>query len=191
MTAQNLETLKPEAAKNGIGLGLIALVLGVISAYLLVSTTSMMGVFLIPIGIGVIIPIVVAVFFCIDLRKKIGGFWNLRQATSGIFIMFLVAYILSTVGNLAFTKLIEPDMSSRIQSTVIDATSSMMKKQGMEQEAIDKKIDEMNADFEKKTQGTVMQTIQGHVIGVIIVFVFALLFGAIFKKERPLSLTED
>ena len=191
MTTQSLENLKPEAAKNGIGLGLIALVLGVISAYLLVSTTSMMGVFLIPIGIGVIIPIVVAVFFCIDLRKKIGGFWNLRQATSGIFIMFLVAYVLSTVGNLAFTKLIEPDMSSRIQSTVIDATSSMMKSQGMEQEAIDKKVDEMNADFEKKTQGTVMQTIQGHVIGVIIVFVFALLFGAIFKKERPLSLIED
>ncbi|MNX91757.1 hypothetical protein D3C86_1238620 [compost metagenome] len=191
MTTQSLENLKPEAAKNGIGLGLIALVLGVISAYLLVSTTSMMGVFLIPIGIGVIIPIVVAVFFCIDLRKKIGGFWNLRQATSGIFIMFLVAYALSTVGNLAFTKLIEPDMSSRIQSTVIDATSSMMKSQGMEQEAIDKKVDEMNADFEKKTQGTVMQTIQGHVIGVIIVFVFALLFGAIFKKERPLSLIED
>lgn len=191
MTTQSLENLKPEAAKNGIGLGLIALVLGVISAYLLVSTTSMMGVFLIPIGIGVIIPIVVAVFFCIDLRKKIGGFWNLRQATSGIFIMFLIAYVLSTVGNLAFTKLIEPDMSSRIQSTVIDATSSMMKSQGMEQEAIDKKVDEMNADFEKKTQGTVMQTIQGHVIGVIIVFVFALLFGAIFKKERPLSLIED
>ena len=191
MTAQNLETLKPEAAKNGIGLGLIALVLGVISAYLLVSTTSMMGIFLIPIAIGVIVPIVVAVFFCLDLRKKIGGFWNLRQATSGIFIMFLVAYILSTAGNLVFTKLIEPDMPSKIQSTVIDATSSMMKNQGMEQEAIDKKIDEMNADFEKKTQGTVMQTIQGHVIGVIIVFVFALLFGAIFKKERPLSLTED
>jgi hypothetical protein len=191
MTTQTLEDLKPEAAKNGIGLGLIALVLGIISAYLLVGTSSLMAVFLIPLGIGLLIPILIAVFFCFDLRKKIGGFWNLRQATSGIFIMFLVAYLISVVGNLAFNKLIEPDMAARIQTTVVDGTSSMMQKQGIDQEVIDKKIEELNADFERKTQGTVMQTIQGHIIGVIIVFVFALLFGAIFKKEPPLSLSED
>ncbi|MDR6784835.1 tetrahydromethanopterin S-methyltransferase subunit G [Pedobacter africanus] len=191
MTTQTLENLKPEAAKNGIGLGLISLVLGVISAYLLVNAASMMAIFLVPILIGLLIPLGIAIFFCIDLRKKIGGFWNLRQATSGIFIMFLIAYVISTAGNLVFTKFIEPDMAASIQSTVIDATSEMMQKQGMEQDAIDKKVEEMNADFEKKAHGTVMQNIQGHVIGIIIVFVFALLFGAIFKKEKPLAVFEE
>lgn len=191
MSIQTLENLKPEAAKNGIGLGLIVLVLGVISAYLLVGTSSLMAVFIIPIGVGLIIPIIIAVFFCLDLRKKIGGHWNLRQATSGIFIMFLITYFLSNVGNVIFTKLVEPDMTERIQAAVVNATSSMMEKQGVDEETRDKKITEMNADFERKSKGTVMQTIQGHVIGIIIVFVFALVFGVIFKKEPPLRLIED
>lgn len=182
-----LESLKPEALKNGIGLGLISLVLGVISAYLLVGAESMMAIFLIPMLIGLIIPIAVAVFFCIDLRKKIGGYWSFRQATSGIFIMFLVAYALSTIGNVAFNKFIEKDMAERIQTTVVNATSSMMKSQGMDEDMVDKKIDEMNNEFDKKNKGTIMQTIQGHAIGVIIVFVFALIFGALFKRERPLQ----
>ncbi|MNK06709.1 hypothetical protein D3C87_246080 [compost metagenome] len=187
---KTLENLKPEAVKNGIGLGLIALVLGILSAYLLVGAKSMMAIFLIPIGVGLIIPLVVAVLFCVDLRKKIGGFWNLRQATSGIFIMFLVTYAISNVGNVIFNKFIEKDMTERIQNTVVGATSSLMKNQGVDEEQIDKKVAEMNADFERKNQGTIMQTIQGHVIGVIIVFVIALLFGAVLKKEQIIYINE-
>lgn len=188
---KTLESLKPEAVKNGIGLGLIALVLGILSAYLLVGAKSMMAIFLIPMVVGLIIPLIVAVFFCLDLRKKIGGFWNLRQATSGIFIMFLVTYAISNVGNVIFNKFIEKDMTERIQTTVVDATSSMMKNQGIEEDVVDKKVAEMNSDFERKNQGTVMQTIQGHVIGIIIVFVIALLFGAVLKKELPLYINDN
>lgn len=187
---KTLENLKPEAVKNGIGLGLIALVLGILSAYLLVGAKSMMAIFLIPMGVGLIIPLVVAVLFCLDLRKKIGGFWNLRQATSGIFIMFLVTYAISNVGNVIFNKFIEKDMTERIQNTVVGATSSLMKNQGVDEEQIDKKVAEMNADFERKNQGTIMQTIQGHIIGVIIVFVIALLFGAVLKKEQIIYINE-
>jgi Na+-transporting methylmalonyl-CoA/oxaloacetate decarboxylase beta subunit len=188
---KTLENLKPEAVKNGIGLGLIALVLGILSAYLLVGAKSMMAIFLIPIGVGLIIPLVVAVLFCLDLRKKIGGFWTLRQATSGIFIMFLVTYAISNVGNVIFNKFIEKDMTERIQNTVVGATSSLMKNQGVDEEQVDKKVAEMNADFERKNQGTIMQTIQGHVIGMIIVFVIALLFGAVLKKELPLYINDN
>jgi hypothetical protein len=186
-----IESLKPEALKNGIGLGLISLVLGIITSYLLVGTESMMTVFVVPMIFGLVIPLIAAVFFCFDLRKKIGGFWTLRQATSGIFIMFITAYVLSTVGSVIFNKFIEKDMTVRIQTTVVNATSSMMKSQGMDEDLIEKKVEEMNDDFDKKNKGTIMQTIQGHVIGVIIVFVVALLFGAVFKKEKPLQPTFD
>lgn len=191
MTTQTLENLKPEAAKNGIGLGLISLVLGVISSYVLVNVSSVMAIYLIPMLIGLLLPLVISIFFCIDLRKKVGGFWNLRQATSGIFIMFLISYVISTAGTLIFTKFIEPDMKTSIQSRMIDATSEALKQQGMDQDEIDKKIEEINAGFEKQANGTVMQNIQGHVIGIILIFVFALLFGAIFKKEKPLAVFEE
>ncbi|MEQ7802309.1 DUF4199 domain-containing protein [Pedobacter sp. ASV1-7] len=191
INTSTIESLKPEALKNGIGLGLISLVLGIITSYLLVGTESMMTVFVVPMIFGLVIPLIAAVFFCFDLRKKIGGFWTLRQATSGIFIMFIVAYALSTAGSVIFNKFIEKDMTERIQTTVVNATSSMMKSQGIDEDTIDKKVEEMNDEFDKKNKGTIMQTIQGHVIGVIIVFVVALLFGAVFKKEKPLQPTFD
>ncbi|NQX39886.1 Protein of unknown function [Pedobacter steynii] len=190
-TEQPLDNLKPEAAKNGLILGLITLVLGVISAYVLVKATSMWAIFLVPIGIGFLIPVILAVFLSLDLRKKIGGYWNLRQATSGIFIMFLASYIISTGGNFVFTKLIEPTMSSQIQSSVTNATASMMRGQGVDEATIEKKEAEMAEQFAKKESGTMIQTIQGHLIAVIIIFVVALLFGAIFKKSPPLFFTED
>lgn len=191
INTSTIESLKPEALKNGIGLGLISLVLGIITSYLLVGTESMMTVFVVPMIFGLVIPLIAAVFFCFDLRKKIGGFWTLRQATSGIFIMFITAYVLSTAGSVIFNKFIEKDMTERIQTTVVNATSSMMKSQGIDEDTIDKKVEEMNDEFDKKNKGTIMQTIQGHVIGVIIVFVVALLFGAVFKKEKPLQPTFD
>jgi prepilin signal peptidase PulO-like enzyme (type II secretory pathway) len=187
---QNLENLKPEAAKNGIGFGLIALILGIISSYILVSATSMSVVFISPIVISIIIPIVIAIFFARDLRKKIGGYWNLRQATSGIFIMFLVSYVISVGGNFIFNKVIEKDMTARIQTSVVNVSLQMMKNQGMSEEEVDKKEEEMNAEFEKKSNGTFMQSVQGHLIGVIIIFVVSLIFGAIFRKDPPLQFGE-
>lgn len=187
---QTLENLKPEAAKNGIGFGLIALILGVISSYVLVSTTSLAMIFISPIVISVIVPIIIAVFFARDLRKKIGGYWNLRQATSGMFIMFLVSYVISVSGNFIFNKLIEKDMTSRIQTSVVNASLQLMKNQGASEEEVDKKESEMNAEFEKKTNGTFMQTVQGHLIGVIIIFVVSLIFGAAFRKDPPLAFGE-
>lgn len=187
---QSLENLKPEAAKNGIGFGLIALILGIISSYVLVSATSLAMVFVSPIVLSIVIPIVIAIFFAKDLRKKIGGFWNLRQATSGIFIMFLVSYVVSVGGNFLFNKLIEKDMSARIQTSVVNASLQLMKNQGVPEEQIDKKEEEMNAEFEKKSNGTFMQTVQGHLIGVIIIFVVSLIFGAIFRKDPPLQFGE-
>lgn len=187
---QTLENLKPEAAKNGIGFGLIALILGVISSYVLVSTTSLAMIFISPIVISVILPIIIAIFFARDLRKKIGGYWNLRQATSGMFIMFLVSYVISVGGNFLFNKLIEKDMTSRIQTIAVNAKLQLMKKQGASEEQLDEEESKMNAELEKKTNGTFMQTVQGHLIGVIIIFVVSLIFGAAFRKDPPLAFGE-
>jgi len=182
--------LKKDALKNGVGFGLITLVLGLISAYILVQTTSMWTIFLVPFLLNIIAPIVIAVFFSIDLRKKIGGYWNFRKATSGIFIMFMSAYIISSLLNLAFVKLVDPDMPEKIQTSVTDATVKVMENQGVEQSKIDEVIKAKNDDFAQKKNGTLMQNLQGYLIGVIFVFVFALIFGAIFKKDPPLFATD-
>ncbi len=182
--------LKKDAFKNGVGFGLITLVLGLISAYILVQATSMWTIFLVPVVMNIIAPIVIAVFFSLDLRKKVGGYWDFRKATSGIFIMFMSAYIISSSLNLAFVKLVDPDMPEKIQTSITDATVKMMENQGVEQSKIDEVIKAKDDDFAQKKNGSIMQNLQGYLIGVIFVFVFALIFGAIFKKEPPLFATD-
>lgn len=186
----NDKDLKVEAIKNGLGLGLIMVVLGLVSAYLIMNSTSIWAIFLYPVCLNIILPIVIAVFFSKDLRKKIGGYWNFRRATSGIFIMFLTSYLISSVVNVAYVKLVEPDMQAKIQTSITDATTKMMEKQGVDKAKIDEVIKQKDEEFKKKNSGTVMQSAQGYLIGVLFVFVFALIFGAIFKKEPPLFVSD-
>lgn len=186
-----LSNMQTEAIKNGVGMGLISFILGVIASYVIVGADSLWTISLVPILLGIIIPIVVAVFFCKDLRKKAGGYWNFRQAASGIFVMFLVSWLLATVLSFGFNKLIEKDMEKRINDKVVTLTSDFMKTQGMDDAQVELRTDEMNAAYEKKSSGTFMQQFQGYLIGIVIVFVLTLIFAAIFKKEPPIFLEEE
>lgn len=183
--------LKIESLKNGLALGSIMLVLSLISAYLMISSTSIWAIFLYPLCLSIILPIIISVFFCKDLRKKIGGYWNFRRATSGIFIMFLTAYLLSSALNFAYSKTIEPELQTKIENAANNATIAMMEKQGVEQSQIDEMQEKRAIESEKKKNGTIMQNVQGYVIGILFVFVFALIFAAIFKKERPLFISDE
>jgi hypothetical protein len=185
-----METLEQKIRKNAVTSGLIFgaifLVLGIFLFYFLTSMTTNFWMLTIvgPIGITFLIPLAISIWLCFDLRKKIGGYWNFRQATTGIFIMFFVSYLLSTVGNLAFGTFIEPDQMSKMKTVYATATQDYMKKQGVDQEKIDKQIESMESKFEdNKAIGKIAK---GFGIAIIIDFVIALIFAAFFKKEQPL-----
>lgn len=186
----NDKDLKAEAIKNGLGLGVIMVVLGILTAYLIIGSTSIWAIMLYPVCLSIILPIVVAIFLSRDLRKKIGGYWNFRRATSGIFIMFLTCYISSALINLAYVKLVDPDMEAKVQTAAMDASVAMMKKQGVDQDKINEVVNQKNKEFQEKGNGTFMQKAQGYLIGILFVFVLSLIFGAIFKKEPPLFVSD-
>jgi len=184
------QKIRKTAATSGLLFGIISLVIGIFVFYFVTSmTTNVWMVTIIgPIGIGVLIPLAVAVWLVVDLRKKIGGFWNFKQATTGIFIMFFVGYLVSTLGNLGFSKVIEPDMVSKMKTVYVGATTEMMKKQGADQDAIDKQTASVSAKFED-TQSP-GKLAKGLLIAVIFDFVGALIFAAIFKRNPLLSIEE-
>lgn len=181
--------IKKEGLSSGLLLGLALLVLGIIAYYILISAQAAVWlIVVVPIVFTMLIPIGIAVYFTIDLRKKVGGYWNFRQATTGIFIMFLVAFAIQYVGrDLLFAKFIEPDMVVKMQDAVVKSTASMMEKAGADQTKIDEKIDDIQKQFDSQKDQTIGSTIQGLATSVIFVFIIALIFGGIFKKEKPLS----
>lgn len=179
------QKIRKNAITNGLIFGVIFLVLGIFLFYFItsMSTNFWMISIVAPITLTFLIPLGVAIWLCFDLRKKIGGFWNFKQATTGIFIMFLVSYLLSTVGNLAFSTFIEPDSVNKMKTVFVNATTEMMKKQNVDQEKIDKQIEAMDGKFEDNK--SVGKIVKGLGIAIIIDFVLALIFAAMFKKEKP------
>src|ERR1700733_7050051 len=111
MTMELEQRIKGIFLKYGIALGFILLALGIFSYYLITRVTTSPVLFVaIPIFFSLFIPIFLTVFFCFNGRKKLGGYWTFKQATTGIFIMFLVAYLIQFIGkDIVFNKFIEPN----------------------------------------------------------------------------------
>lgn len=184
--------LKAEASKNGVALGIIVWVLSLVFSYVMLSSSSFWIVVLVmPTLISFVIPVTVSIFLSLDLRKKIGGYWDLRKATSGIFIMFLVAFILNTGLQTFFVKVIEPNWSEKVITSVTIATEDMMVKQGVDESEINKKVTDLKKGFEQKNSISIGKTVQGYLINLLFLFVFAFFYGLIFKRNNPNPFTNQ
>jgi hypothetical protein len=109
--------------------------------------------------------------------------WNFRVATSGIFILFLVAYFIIFIGrDQLFARVIEPQMSTKIEKVLLDATPVALKQSGGNAQQIAEKQKQIKAQFETQDKITVAQEIESQLISIIFIFVIALIFGALFKR---------
>jgi len=176
--------LKKYSLRNGLILGLILLSFNIISFYLITTVIkSPIGVIAVPYVFSIILPIPFAIIFCYTLRALVGRIWDFRIATSGIFIMFLTAYLIIALGrDLVFARFIEPQMSAKIEKVLLDATPVALKKSGATDKQVADKQKDIREQFAMQDNITVAQTIQSQVISVIFIFIIALIFGALFKN---------
>jgi hypothetical protein len=181
------QKIKQNAIKFGILLGVILLSLAIISFYTITQLTSAALWFIIaPILFSFIIPIASVVLICVTMRKRIGGYWSMRQATTGIFIMFIIAYAIQTGGrDLIFAKLVEPHMVKKTEDAFLKANTFIKTKGGANPKQIAESEVEIRKEFEDQKHVSVGGVIQGVFISIILVFVLALIFGALFKREHP------
>ncbi len=176
--------LKKYSLKNGLILGLALLSFNIISFYLITTVVkSPLGVIGVPYLFSIILPIPLSIIFCYKLRAAIGYPWDFRIATSGIFIMFLTAYLIVFAGrDLVFAHLIEPQMNTKIENVMLEATPVALKKSGANAKQIADKQNEIKAQFASQDHPTIGQEIQSVITSVIFMFIFALIFGAFFKN---------
>lgn len=185
MTAELTTEEKPNARRIAITNALIWAIINII-IFLLVyyAQPTLMGNFAygiiqLAIGIGL------AVYFTLDLRKKIGGYWSFREALGLIFLMFFVQVVIVTLFTTAFGKWIEPTYADTIRDISLNATTRMAETMTSDQEQIDKIIEEAEKNIEKQVNPSIVDLVQGLAIAVIFYFVGALIFAAIFKRTPP------
>ena len=182
------QRIRFKAIKSGIILGFSLLFIAIGSFYFLTEIAKTAILVLIgPLAFSYILPIVLVILFCFNMRKTIGGYWTLRQATTGIFIMFAIAYAIQSIGrDLVFAKFIEPDMVHKTEVAAINATTLMMTNAKIPQQQIDANVAKLKGDFEMRQNVTVGSVVQSIVFSIIFIFVMALIFGVLFKKEPPM-----
>lgn len=135
--------------------------------------------------ISLLLSIGLAIYFTLDIRKKTGGYWSFKEAVSAIFVLFIVQIVIYTCFVTAFSKWIEPSYADFTRETGLNAATEMYENITTDQEMIDQMIADTERRIEKQVNPTLGEFIQGLAIWVIVYFVFALIFAAIFKRNRP------
>jgi len=181
--------LKTEALKNGAIWGAINIVIFLITWYIM---PDLMGSYAYA-GLNFVIGIALAVFFCIDLRKKAGGYWTFGEALFKIFVMFLLSMAIMYVFNIIFGKYIDTSYPATMKEMILTKTEGTFKSLGMEGEAMDKAIASTNESLDKQFTPSFSQAIVGFGISAVFYFIGAIIFALIFKKTKPvfLSSTEN
>lgn len=183
----SLENLNKAASTNGVIIGILSIVIGVVTYYVFPQLLGSISF-----GIGsLVVSLIIYIFFTIDLRKKIGGFWGFREALRGIFLMAFVAGVLYSIGNVAFYKFIEPTAFEKISGFMESGMSETFDNMGMEQSKIDETVTKQIEGLKAQYDPTVAQFFKNLGIAVIIQFVMSLIFAAIFKKELPVFLSNE
>lgn len=172
--------LKAEALKNGAIWGAINIVIFLVTWYIMPSLMSSYFYA----GITIIIGITLAVFFCIDLRKKAGGYWSFGEALWPIFAMFLTSMALVFVFTIVFGKFIDPSYPVKMKELSLESTEKMMNSMGVSGEDLDKAMAGASENLDKQFSPTFAQAVQGFGIAAILYFIGALIFALIFKKSN-------
>lgn len=180
-------TLQPvtDAKKQAVTYGLIWAAIN-IAMFLVVYYVSpdLMGSFAF-MGISLVVGVGLAVYFCKELRKSVGGYWNFKQALGSIFLMFFVQALIVFFFTIIFAKFIEPDYTVKMKEISEKTATTMFEKMGADQETIDKSMAEMDEKWEAQFNPGFTDILKSICFIAIGYFIGALIFAAIFKKEHP------
>lgn len=186
MTEERNKKIKIQGLINGLILGAVLSVVSILYFYFMIQVAkTAVAVTVGSVVFSYVLPIGIAILFCMNLRKKIGGYWNVRQATTGIFIMFFASYlVVFIIKDKVFAKVIEPDMVQKTETAMINALNKLKVEHPANAKDVDAKISDMKKALEGEKSITIGQQIQSFGITIIFLFVLALIFAAFFKNEQ-------
>ena len=183
MTTTSLDTAKAKKAaiNNALIWALINIILFLLVYY---ASPTLMGNFAYGI-IQLAIAIGLAIYFTLDLRTKVGGYWSFREALGSIFLMFIVQVVVVTLFTTTFAKWIEPSYADTMREISLNATTRVAEALSSDQEQIDKMIEDAEKNIESQVNPGFMDVVKGLAIAAIFYFIGALIFAAIFKRNPP------
>lgn len=178
--------VRKQGALRGLLFGGIMLLIDILKLYYLAYVAkSPMVTFILLYPVYYVVLFAAALLFISNLRNKIGRYWNLKQAITGIFIMLIVSSLIWNNGVTLFSGKIEPAVAEKAHTGLVEMRKAAMQSQNQPAAKIDKEIVDMNKNFAASADITVGSFIQSLGISVILVFAVAAILGILFKREKP------
>jgi len=173
--------IKNEALKNGLIWGAINIVIFLVTWYVAPSLMSSYWYA----AISFLIGLALAIFFCTDMRKKVGGYWTFGEALWPIFVTFVLAMGLVFVFNILFGKYIDPTYPEQMKEMVIAKSEATMKSFGLSEEETAKAMAKTRENLEQQFTPSFSQAVMGFGISAVMYFIGAVIFALIFKRSNP------
>ena len=131
--------------------------------------------------IGYALPIIVAVLAAVKQKKLNGGYLPFGEALKGVFLVFVITGLGSTLFQYFLFNYIDIPFREAISQKTAEMSEAMMRKFGMSDDVIDKSTEEILSG-KGYTAGKMML---GFAVGCIFSFIIALIIAAIVKKKKP------
>jgi len=128
-----------------------------------------------------LVPITMAVLACRAKKKQNGGFLEFAEALKTSFGVMVIMALVSTIATYIVLNIIDPSFRESLTQVTIEKTQEMMKKFGVPQADIDKKVQELATTNSFGIGKLLMQ----FAFGCILWFIVALIISAIVKKKKP------
>jgi hypothetical protein len=184
VSADTKKIARDQALKFGLYLGIINVFMFLAIYFvnpLLLVTAPAFAFLLLVVGLGL------DVYFCLELRKLVGGYWNFRLAFSSIFIMLLVAVLIGQVYQVVLYKVIDKELSQKMMDASLEKARSDMASRGLSSEQMDKQMDMVKGFI--PDQGSLKTLAFGLLGAIVFSIILSLILAAIFKKEKPVFST--
>ena len=177
-----MENLNKLALTNGIVIAVLGIAIQTLIYYVAPNLLGSMAT-------GLVLFLIIAaiyVFFTLDLRKKIGGYWSFKEAFAGVFIMSFIANVSSQIFNFLFYKFLEPGAYDKVLGIVTESTTATLEKMGMSQDDIDRAMEETAKNLKAQYQPDALDLLKTFAMLIVLGVILSLIFGAIFKKNEPI-----
>lgn len=175
----NTQDLVKSAAKSGLTLGLIGIIITLLVYFIDAKLLANMWL-----GMAIIVIfLALVVIFGIAYRKQVGGFLSFKQAFLYSLVLLLVAGLIGQGFNLILFNVIDSDLTEVVTDAALETTERMMEKFNVPDEEVDKALERTEAQManQYKPGGVV----KAYFISIIIYAIISLIAGAIIKRRNP------
>ncbi len=188
---ENLNSaVRKEGALRGLMFGGIMLLIDILKIYYLAYwAKAPLVTFIILYPVYYIVLFGIALFFINGLRNRIGRYWNLKQAITGIFIMLLITSVIWNNGIALFSGKINPGLAKKSHIGFVETRKAAMQSQNAPPAKINEEVANMNKTFAAGSNISIGGFFRSLFVSVILVFAVSALLGVLFKREQPAHIT--